>query len=160
MRRLTFLFIICFLLFATTGRGAEWSSSTCAEFNQTRLETGKAHTVLRITAVSDGSAGTITLSGECLYAISGAQLTQVVVDPDGTLTAAANFEMRDASGGLIFNTDDCTNSLHITNTVVLGDTSKTTGGDDYPWFMGATVLTMDDIGDANDTAYIYLYLSR
>ena len=157
-----FVILITLLAIIFSGNlfAAEWSSSTCGIFYYTRFGSEVERVVLKVTAVSDGSAGTVTISGDCLSIAQGSQLMQIVVDPEGTLTAAANFTITDFSGGVILDTDDCTNTLHITNTVVLGDTAATTKGDDYPVIMGSMQLGLDDIGDADDTAYIYLYLTK
>ena len=139
---------------------AEWTSSTCVVFDNIKLQSNVERTVIKVTAVSDGSAGTVTISGDCLGKVQGARLEQIVVDPEGTLTAAPNFTITDVSGGILLDTDDCTNTLHITNTVLLGDTAATTNGYDFPIIMGSMQLGLDDIGDANDKAYIYFYLRK
>lgn len=158
------VFIILIALLAIVFYGqvfaAEWASSSCAVTDHIKLQNGEERMVIKVTAVSDGSAGTVTISGECLVKVQGSRLEQIVVDPEGTLVAAANFTITDTSGGVLLDTDDCTNTLHITNTVLLGDTAATTNGYDYPIIMGSMQLGLDDIGDLNATAYIYFYLQK
>lgn len=147
--------VICGYLF-----GAEWSNSTCSVLSKTQLDNGVERVVLKVTAVGDNSAGTVTLAGACLSEAQGAALVQIAIDPTGTLTAPANFTVVDVSGATLLDTDSCTNTPHVTNTVVLGDTEATMKGYDPPVVMGSLQLSIDDIGTVGATADIYLYLEK
>ena len=145
------LFIVLALMFVSAPCFAAWSVSAASVVDSYKDDVGE-HNLIKVTVVADGSSGSFT-SGD-LPAVVQQDFRGYVywwgVDPVGTLTAAPQLTMTDTYGFTQF-TD--TTSFEVTNSI------KVTGNSydgQYPHLSNGDVFSFNDVGDNEDSFYLYL----
>lgn len=158
MKKILLSIILLIILAFSTVHAAEWTNSTCETY--TVPQGNNTMYIVKLTAVSDGSAGTVTLDSdfsECKSALDGSWFMQLVVDPTGTLTAAPNVVITDETGGTLLDTDDLTTALTTSATIATNETNASIDGTNPPLVFGKLIFTFDDFGDAADSVVIWIY---